>query len=51
MMKSPARGKTLDEAAAIKNTDVVRELNLPPVKIHCSVLAEEAIKATLAGFK
>tara|TARA_R110002051_G_scaffold30008_2_gene69526 strand:+ start:8239 stop:8613 length:375 start_codon:yes stop_codon:yes gene_type:complete len=40
-------GKTLKEAAAIKNTDIVEELSLPPVKIHCSVLAEEAIKAAI----
>src|SRR5258705_13684751 len=38
------KGKTLDEAASIKNTDIVQELSLPPVKIHCSVLAEDAIK-------
>ena len=41
------RGKTLDEAAQIKNTDIVEELALPPVKIHCSVLAEDAIKAAI----
>jgi len=41
------KGKTLDEAASIKNTDIVEELSLPPVKIHCSVLAEEAIKAAI----
>ncbi|MGE3705346.1 MAG: Fe-S cluster assembly scaffold IscU, partial [Vicinamibacterales bacterium] len=39
------KGKTVDEALAIKNTDIVAELSLPPVKIHCSVLAEDAIKA------
>jgi nitrogen fixation NifU-like protein len=39
------KGKTVDEAAKIKNTDIVNELKLPPVKIHCSVLAEDAIKA------
>ena len=39
---------TVDEALAIKNTQIVEELNLPPVKIHCSVLAEDAIKAALA---
>ena len=43
--------KTLDEAAQIKNTDIVQELALPPVKIHCSVLAEDAIKAALADVK
>ena len=41
------KGKTLDEALTIKNTDIVRELSLPPVKIHCSVLAEDAIKAAV----
>ena len=41
------KGKTLQEAAEIKNTDIVEELALPPVKIHCSVLAEEAIKAAI----
>lgn len=41
------KGKTLEEAATIKNTDIVEELSLPPVKIHCSVLAEEAIKAAI----
>ena len=45
------KGKTVDEAAQIKNTDIVEELNLPPVKIHCSVLAEDAIKAALAEYK
>ena len=42
------KGKTVDEALAIKNTDIVTELSLPPVKIHCSVLAEDAIKAAIA---
>ncbi len=41
------KGKTLDEATRIKNTDIVEELALPPVKIHCSVLAEDAIKAAI----
>jgi nitrogen fixation NifU-like protein len=45
------KGKTLDEALAIKNTDIVQELSLPPVKIHCSVLAEDAIKAAIADYK
>ncbi|MFO0699612.1 MAG: Fe-S cluster assembly scaffold IscU [Nitrospira sp.] len=45
------KGKTLEEAQQIKNTDIVQELNLPPVKIHCSVLAEDAIKAALADFQ
>lgn len=45
------KGKTLDEATRIKNTDIVNELNLPPVKIHCSVLAEDAIKAAISDYK
>lgn len=45
------KGKTLDEAAAIKNTDIAQELALPPVKIHCSVLAEDAIKAAIADYR
>ena len=45
------KGKSLDEAATIKNSDIARELSLPPVKIHCSVLAEDAIKAAIADFK
>ncbi len=45
------RGKTLEEAAQIRNTDIVQELNLPPIKIHCSVLAEDAIRAALADYK
>ncbi|MBI5197765.1 MAG: iron-sulfur cluster assembly scaffold protein, partial [Nitrospirae bacterium] len=44
-------GKTIDDVLSIKNTDIVNELNLPPVKIHCSVLAEDAIKAAVADFK
>jgi len=44
-------GKTVDEALAIKNTDIVNELALPPVKIHCSVLAEDAIKAAIQDYK
>ncbi len=44
------KGKTLAEAAAIRNTDIVQDLNLPPIKIHCSVLAEDAIRAALADF-
>src|SRR6266478_5506304 len=46
-----AKGKTVDEALSIKNTDIVRELSLPPVKIHCSVLAEDAIKAAIGDWK
>ena len=45
------KGKTLEEAAAIKNTDIAEELALPPVKIHCSILAEDAIKAAIADYK
>jgi len=45
------KGKTVDEALAIKNTDIVNELSLPPVKIHCSVLAEDAIKAAITDYK
>jgi nitrogen fixation NifU-like protein len=45
------KGKTLDEAGGIRNTQIVEELSLPPVKIHCSVLAEDAIKAAIADFK
>ena len=45
------KGKTVDQALAIKNTDIVRELSLPPVKIHCSVLAEDAIKAAIGDWK
>ena len=44
------KGKTLEEAGQIKNTEIVQELNLPPVKIHCSVLAEDAIKAALNDY-
>ncbi|MDV2503631.1 MAG: Fe-S cluster assembly scaffold IscU [bacterium] len=45
------KGKSLDEALSIKNTDIVEELSLPPVKIHCSVLAEDAIKSAIADYK
>lgn len=45
------RGKTVDQALEIKNTDIVNELALPPVKIHCSVLAEDAIKAAISDYK
>ena len=45
------KGMTLDQAASIKNTQIVQELNLPPVKIHCSVLAEDAIKAAIEDYK
>ncbi|HEY5599317.1 MAG TPA: Fe-S cluster assembly scaffold IscU [Candidatus Manganitrophaceae bacterium] len=45
------KGKTVDEAFKIKNTDIVNELSLPPVKIHCSVLAEDAIKAAIEDYK
>ena len=45
------KGKSLDEAQSIKNTDIVEELSLPPVKIHCSVLAEDAIKAAISDYR
>ncbi len=45
------KGKTLDEALSIKNTQIAEELALPPVKIHCSILAEDAIKAAVADYK
>ena len=45
------KGKSVDEAMAIQNTDIVEELSLPPVKIHCSVLAEDAIKAAISDYK
>lgn len=45
------KGKTVDEAEGIKNTEIVEELALPPIKIHCSVLAEDAIKAAIADYR
>ena len=45
------KGKSLDEALAIKNSDIAEELELPPVKIHCSILAEDAVKAAVADYK
>ena len=45
------KGKSVDEAMAIENTEIVEELSLPPVKIHCSVLAEDAIKAAINDYK
>ena len=45
------KGKNLDEAASIKNTEIAQELSLPPVKIHCSVLAEDAIKAAVKNYR
>jgi NifU-like protein involved in Fe-S cluster formation len=45
------KGKTLDEAATIRNTEIAQELALPPVKIHCSILAEDAIKAAIADYR
>ena len=45
------KGKTIDEAMTLKNSQIVEELNLPPVKIHCSVLAEDAIKSAIADFR
>lgn len=44
------KGKTIDQALTIKNTDIVQELSLPPIKIHCSVLAEDAIKAAIQDY-
>lgn len=45
------KGKTLEEAASIRNTEIAQHLSLPPVKIHCSVLAEDAIKAAVADYR
>ena len=45
------KGKSVDDAMAIQNTEIVEELSLPPVKIHCSVLAEDAIKAAISDYK
>jgi len=45
------KGKTIEEASTIKNTEIANELNLPPVKIHCSLLAEDAIKAAIKNYK
>jgi nitrogen fixation NifU-like protein len=45
------KGRTLDEAAALKNSEIAEELALPPVKIHCSILAEDAIKAAVADYR
>jgi nitrogen fixation NifU-like protein len=45
------KGRTVDDALSIKNTDIVRELSLPPVKIHCSVLAEDAIRAAIGDWR
>ena len=45
------KGKTLEQAASIKNTEIAQELSLPPVKIHCSILAEDAIKAAVADYR
>ncbi|XP_026318923.1 uncharacterized protein LOC113229515 [Hyposmocoma kahamanoa] len=45
------KGKTVDEALTIKNTDIAKELSLPPVKLHCSMLAEDAIKAALSDYR
>ena len=45
------KGKTLDQAASIKNSEIAQELALPPVKIHCSILAEDAIKAAVSDYK
>lgn len=45
------KGKTVDQAAQLKNTDIAKELSLPPVKLHCSMLAEDAIRAALSDYK
>ena len=45
------KGRTLDQAATIRNTEIAQELALPPVKIHCSILAEDAIKAAIADYR
>ncbi|SCW03390.1 LAFE_0G09362g1_1 [Lachancea fermentati] len=50
-MTELVRGKTLDDAAKIKNTEIARELSLPPVKLHCSMLAEDAIKAAIKDYR
>ena len=51
LLTEMVKGMTLDEASAIKNLDIVEELALPPVKIHCSVLAEDCIKSAIADYK
>ena len=51
LLTERVKGRTLDEAASIKNTEIAEELALPPVKIHCSVLAEDAIKAAVKDFR
>jgi nitrogen fixation NifU-like protein len=45
------KGKTIDQACEIKNSEIIKELNLPPVKVHCSVLAEDAIKAAIEDYR
>lgn len=50
-MTELVRGKTLEDAAKIKNTEIARELSLPPVKLHCSMLAEDAIKAAIKDYQ
>lgn len=51
LITTMVKGRTVDEAAQIKNAEIARELSLPPVKIHCSVLAEDAIKAAIADYR
>ena len=51
LMTEWVKGKSLEEAGAIKNSDIAEELELPPVKVHCSILAEDAIKAAIADYK
>ena len=51
LVTTMVKGKTIDQALLIKNSDIAAELSLPPVKIHCSVLAEDAVKAAIADYK
>ena len=51
LVTTMVKGKSIDEALKIKNSDIARELSLPPVKIHCSVLAEDAVKAAIADYQ
>ncbi len=51
LVTTMVKGKSIDEAAQVSNADIARELALPPVKIHCSVLAEDAIKAAIADYR
>tara|TARA_R110000796_G_scaffold5103_1_gene19339 strand:- start:29 stop:418 length:390 start_codon:yes stop_codon:yes gene_type:complete len=51
LVTTMVKGRTIDEAATIRNVEIARELELPPVKIHCSILAEDAIKAAIADYR